>query len=205
VREFVAVGSLQALRDVLDDGDLVVNADSDVVVVMTAAAFIGVTEAAIELSAIFEVLGARVEALMNVDHSSNDEPYFARRVREADLVVLADGSALHAKSVWHASALGEAIRDAGRVVAVGSVASVLGATMIDPRGGAPTTGLDYVEGLVITTRVAEEQLNRTRSLLGADVLLAVLGPRGVVRSEESRWRVLGDDVVTTRALEVVAL
>jgi hypothetical protein len=206
VREFVAVGSLDALRDVLEGASGVeLSAAGDVVIVTTAAAFIGVTEAAIELSFLFEDAGARVEALMNVDRSSSDEPYFAQRVRDADLVVLADGSALHAKSVWHASALGEAIRDAERVVAVGTVASVPGATMIDPRGGAPTTGLGYFDGLVITTRVGEEQLNRTRSLLGADVPLAVLGPRGVVRSDGARWRVMSEDVVTTRALEVVTL
>ena len=202
----MAVGSLDALRDLLDATDgLELTPDSDVVIVMTAAAFIGVTEVAIELSLLFEVAGARVEALMNVDHSSGDEPYFARRVREADLVVLADGSALHAKSVWHGSALGEAIRDARRVVSIGSVSSVLGATMIDPRGGAPTTGLGYLDGLVLTTRVGEEQLNRTRTLLGADVPLAVLGLRGVVRYEDAAWRVMSEDVVTTRALEVVTL
>ncbi len=204
--EFVAVGSLAALSDLLNATDRFELApDSDVVLVMTAAAFVGVTEAAIELSSVFETRGARVEALMNVDHSSNDEPYFARRVREADLVVLAEGSALHAKSVWHASALGEAIRDAARLLAVGTVATVLAVTMIDPRGGAPTTGLGYLEGLVITTSEGEEQLQRTRSLLGSDETLAVLGARGALRFDGATWRAMNDDVVATRAFEVVAL
>ena len=35
---------------------------------------------------------------MITDRSSSDEPYFAQRIRGADLVVLADGSPLHAKS-----------------------------------------------------------------------------------------------------------
>jgi len=205
VRVLVAIGSLAALRGVLDGDLLELRAGSDVVVVMTAAAFVGVTEAAIELSAYFEGAGANVEALMNVDHSSRDEPYFARRVREADLVVLADGSVLHAKSVWHESLLGAAIRDGQRLLAIGAVASVLGGTMIDPRGGAPTTGLGYVEGLVVTTGAGEEQLARTRSLLGTDARLAVLGPLGALTYDGATWRALSDDVVTTCGSEVVSL
>ena len=38
----------------------------------------------------------------------------AERLRGADLVVLSDGSSLHAKSVWRATPFGEAIRDARR-------------------------------------------------------------------------------------------
>ena len=102
------------------------------------------------------------------DRTSSDEPYFATRIREADLVVLSDGSPLHAKSVWHASLVGEAIRDAMCVVAIGSVASVLGDVMIDPRGGAPTTGLGYRDGPVLSVGASEEQLHRTRTLLGVD-------------------------------------
>jgi hypothetical protein len=133
VSETIAVGSLDALRDVLAQGDpLRVTSDTDVILVPTAAAFVGAAESAIELSSLFEEYEAKIEALMNLDRSSSDEPYFARRILEADLVVLSDGSALHAKSVWHASSVGEAIRDARRLVAIGSVSSVLGEVMIDP-------------------------------------------------------------------------
>jgi hypothetical protein len=202
----MAVGSLNALRDVLAKGEpLHVTSETDVVLVPTAAAFTGATRAAIELSLIFEGSEAKVEALMLTDRSSSDEEYFATRIREADLVVLSEGSPLHAKSVWHASLVGEAIRDALCVVAVGSVSSVLGEVMIDPRGGAPTTGLGYRDGPVFSTSESDEQLRRTRTLLGADVLLAVLGPNGVVFGDGATWRVLGDDVVVTRAHDVVSL
>src|ERR1700691_1908137 len=133
----MAVGSLAALAEVVTHGELlVVNDDSDVVVLPPAAVFIGSTQAAIELSVLFEASGAHVEALMHIDRSSRDEPYFAQRVREADFVVLSDGSALHAKSVWHETPIGEALRDADFVIALGALSSVLGDTMIDPRGGA---------------------------------------------------------------------
>ena len=127
---------------------------------------------------------------MHLDRSSSDEPYFAQRVREADIVVLSDGSPLHAKSVWHQTPIGEAIRDAPLVVTIGSVSSVLFDTMIDPRGGAPTTGLGYREGLVVTTSASEEQLARTRTLLGDDAILAVLGASGVLHGDGARWRVV---------------
>jgi hypothetical protein len=206
VLETIAVGSLDALRDVLAMGNpLRVASDTDVILVPTAAAFVGAAESAIELSTLFEEYDAKIEALMNLDRSSSDESYFVRRIREADLVVLSDGSALHVKSVWHASAVGEAIRDAERLVAIGSVSSVLGEVMIDPRGGAPTTGLGYRDGPVLSISASDEQLQRTRTLLGAKVLLAVLGERGAVYGDGVRWRALTDDVVVTRGHEVVAL
>jgi hypothetical protein len=202
----MAVGSLAALAEIVTHGELlVVNASSDVVVLPTAAAFIGATEAAIELSVIFEASGAHVEALMHIDRSSSDEPYFAQRLREADVVVLSDGSALHAKSVWHETPIGDAIRDAEFVIALGAVASVLGDTMIDPRGGAPTTGLGYRHGLVLATSASDEQLSRTRTLLGDDEILAVLEPSGVVHADGDHWRVVTGEVTTTRGHNAVEL
>ncbi len=201
----MAFGSLAALEASLNHGKLLVVTGSDVVIVPTAAAFVGATEAAIQLSMVFEESGARVEALMHLDRSSSDEPYFAQRAREADVVVLSDGSPLHAKSVWHQTAIGEAIRAAPIVVAIGSVSSVLFETMIDPRGGAPTTGLGYREGLVVTTSASEEQLSRTRTLLGDDAILAVLGSSGVLHGDGVRWRVVTGDVTITRGQVNVAL
>jgi len=206
VHSTLAFGSLAAFGDSLARGELsVVTGDSDVVILPTAAAFIGATESAIDLSMLLEVRGARVEALMHLDRSSSDEPYFARRVRDADLVVLSDGSPLHAKSVWHQTPVGEALRDAPLVVTIGAVTSVLFETMIDPRGGAPTTGLGYREGLVVTASASEEQLSRTRTLLGDDAVLAVLGDSGVLRGDGARWHVVTGDVTTTRGHEVVEL
>jgi hypothetical protein len=202
----MAFGSLAALGGEVARGELlVVTSVTDIVIVPTAAAFVGATEAAIELSTLFEASGARVEALMHLDRSSSDEPYFAQRAREADIVVLSDGSPLHAKSVWHETPIGEALRDAPFVVTIGSVTSVLFATMIDPRGGAPTTGLGYREGLVVTTSASEEQLSRTRTLLGNDDVLVVLGSSGVLHGDGARWRVVTGDVTTTRGHDEVEL
>jgi hypothetical protein len=202
----LVTGSLEALGEVVTKGELIsLSSDTDVVVVPTAAAFTGLAEAAIELSLLFEDSGAKVEALMISDRSSSAEPYFVERIRSADLVVLCDGSALHAKSVWHGSPVGEALRDARCLAAVGSVASLLGEVMIDPRGGAPTTGLGYRSGLAIGVTASDDQLSRTRTLLGSDVTLAILGPRGVIYLDGATWCRANDDVVVTRAHDIVEL
>jgi hypothetical protein len=58
---------------------------------------------------------------------------------------------------------------------------------------------------VLSIAASDEQLQRTRTLLGVEVLLAVLGERGAVFSDGARWRVLTGDIVVTRAHEVVSL
>ena len=203
---FTAVGSTEALSELLIRGEPPpLSEGADVVIVPTAAAFIGAEASAIELAGLFEARGTKVEALMNINRDSSDEPYFAQRLRDAQLVVVSDGSPLHARSVWRESLVGDAIRDARDVVAIGSVASVFGDVMVDPRGGAPTNGLGYVTGLVTSVAASEEELARTRSLLGDDLILAVLGTFGVVHFDGASWRVLSPDVMTTRGAEPVEL
>jgi hypothetical protein len=206
MKTMTAVGSIDALGEVLRDrAPIDLPAGADVVIVPTASAFSGAEAAAFQLADLLEGHGAKVEALMNVGRDSSDEPYFVQRVHDADLVVLSDGSALHAKSVWHGTLVGEALRECSNVAAVGSVASVLGDVMVDPRGGAPTNGLGYVSGLVIGVSASEEQLARTRSLLGEDAMFAVLGHLGVIHFDGTNWRVVTGDVVTTRGAKLVEL
>ena len=102
------------------------------------------------------------------------------------------------------NAFGDAINAAATLVAIGAVASVLGEVMIDPRGGAPTTGLGYRGGAALSVPASEEQMARTRSLL-RDVALVVIGPSGVVHHDGERWRVVAGDVVVTRGHDVVEL
>jgi hypothetical protein len=106
--------------------------------------------------------------------------------------------------VWRANAFGDAINAASTLVAVGAVASVLGEVMIDPRGGAPTTGLGFRDGAALCLASSDEQMTRTRSLL-RDVPLVVLGPTGVVRHDGVRWTVVTGDVVVTFGHDVFEL
>ena len=181
----LVAGSLSALFDASReqfDG-------ASVIVVPTAAAFRGAAAAAMEVAEALEPTGARVEALMVLDRAGANDRAIAARIASADLVVLPDGAALHALAVWRDSALGEALAPA-HLVAIGSVATVLGAVMIDPRGGAPTIGLGYRSGAVLTTPSTPDQLERTRRLLTGDEPLVVVGPRGVVAESAGIWRVV---------------
>ncbi len=203
----LAVGSLEALKDALADFALIdLPVDADVVVVPTAAAFIGAAEASVAVADVFGGRDVRVEALMVTDRASNAEGYFVDRLAQCDLVVLCDGSPLHARTVWRNSPVGDAINSAAQLVAVGGVASVLGEVMIDPRGGAPTTGLNYRSGVVLCPPSSDEQLRRTRSLLAGDVVLVVLGSNGALQFRSGRWRVVRPEgVVVTRGHDVVTL
>ena len=199
-----AVGSLDALRTLLRDGPLTIVDDADVVIVPTAAAFVGITEAVLLTSAAFDEFDVRLEALMVSDRAATTDPYWTDRLTSADLVVLCDGSPLHARSVWRANPFGDAIDAAATLVAIGAVSSVLGDVMIDPRGGAPTTGLGYRSGAALCLTASDDQMVRTRSLL-SDVALAVLGPTGIVHHDGEHWRVVNGDVVVTRGRGVVEL
>jgi hypothetical protein len=194
-----AVGSLEGLASLLaDHGTLRRPDDADVVLVPTAAAFTGITEAAVAIAAAFDGYDLRVEALMAGDRLALSDPYFARRIGEADIVVLGDGSPLHARSVWRASDVGAAIDASTLLIAIGSVATVLGDVMIDPRGGAPTTGLGYRSGAALCLATGDEQMTRTRSLLAGDVALVTLGPTGIVHHDDNGWRIVRGDVIVTR-------
>jgi len=203
---FLAVGSLEALRAVLRRGDVLdVAARGDVVAITTAAAFIGVTEAAVELADACSDFDLAVEALVISDRAATSEPYFARRITEARLVVLCDGSPLHARAVWRATPVGEAIGRAHQVVAVGSVATVVCEVMIDPRGGAPTTGLGFLGGVALAPGLSEELLQRTRSLVAPELAVVAYGPSGVVKHDGSSWSVVDGDVVVTRGQDQAQL
>ena len=178
---------------------------ASVVVVPTAAAFIGAAQAALEIATALEPTGADVEALMVLDRVGAHDLALVERVERADFVVLCDGAALHARAVWRDSAFGDALA-AARLVAIGSVATVLGSVMIDPRGGAPTIGLGYRHGAVLTVPATAEQLERTRQLLSGDEPLVVVGARGVLAESEGRWRVVvADDVEVTRGANAARL
>jgi hypothetical protein len=199
-----AVGSLDALRSLLRDGPLELRDDADVVIVPTAAAFTGVTEATLLTSAAFDDFDVHVEALMVTDRAATSDRYYANRIVNADLVVLCDGSALHARAVWRANDFGDAIKMASTLVAVGEVSSAICDVMIDPRGGAPATGLGFRTGAALCVPSSEDQMRRTRSLL-KDVVLVAIGPTGIVGHDGERWGVLAGDVVVTRGHDVVEL
>ncbi len=188
------VGSLQALRSPEISDEV---AASRICVVATAAAFRGPDDA------IAEVLGepvwgdATTFSVAAIDRRGANDGAVVDEVAHADLVILVDGAVLHARSVWRASALG-AVLATSRLVAIGSIGSVLGATMIDPRGGAPTTGMGLFDEVVLSVPAGKEQTLRTQGLLADTHTLVELGARSIL-TYEGAWIVrVDEDLVVTR-------
>lgn len=182
--DFLATGSEFPLAECLVAQ---LPSEADVVILPLAAVFTGATEAAI---AVAELLGAtefRVEALLVTDKESANNEHFAQRIREADAVIVTDGSPLHLRSTLRETEVERALRDASLVVGMGSVATVFGDPMIDPRGGAPTTGMGLFTDAIVT--VDGPTLERTRELVGDDVELYVVEPKMGIYRHSGEWYV----------------
>lgn len=188
------VGSLEILKESVARAGFTLPDEADVVIVPTAAAFTGTTAATLAVTDALSGLALRLEGLMVSDRQSANEEYFARRISDADLVVLCDGAPLHARTTWRDTLVGRALLDATQVVSVGAMGSILGATMIDPRGGAPTTGLGRHDQLVVCLRESDDQVRRTRELLAARERLGVLGSDGALVAADGDATVLRGDV-----------
>lgn len=193
---FTALGSLDALSawwstQAIDP--------SDVVIVGTAAAFIGAAAAG---EAVRTRLGGG-QILALTDRSSALDTANATTLTNAAIIMCVDGSPLHARTVWRQSPVGDVLCTAP-AVALGGVASVFGSVMIDPRGGAPTTALGRFDGVALMAPSDADQTTRTQQLLGPSVALVELGPSAIVHFDGT-WRVASSDVVITKAGQPAAL
>ncbi len=183
---------------------IAIGPETRVCVLATAAAFRGPHLAIEDVRERLAACGATVSAVAGLDRASAHDAATIGDVTSADVVILVDGAALHARSVWRATPLGAALRSA-RLIAIGSSGSVLGETMIDPRGGAPTTGLGFFQGVVLGVATGAEESSRTRGLLGDDVVFVQLGPNSVV-VYDGQWHAdVPDDLVVTRGAHPVEL
>ncbi|HEY5304805.1 MAG TPA: hypothetical protein VIJ86_12240 [Acidimicrobiales bacterium] len=202
VVSYTFVGSLEALDS--SSTATHIPASTRVCVLATAAAFQGSLDAIDRVRERIATSGAGIVGLEVIDRRSANDPSIVAALASADVVVLTDGAALHARSVWRDSALAMALATS-RVIAIGSVGSVLGDTMIDPRGGAPTTGLGFFSGVVVSVSAGSATSNRTRDLLGDQVIFVEMGPHSMV-TFDGQWRVdSGEDLVVTRGSETVLL
>ena len=171
----------------------------EVLVLPAAAAFEHPDRAIAQATAYFEGLGARVTALAVVNRRDAEAAANVSAVRVARFVYVADGSPLHLRSVLKGSAFYEAMAYAyGRgavIAAAGAGATVLGDTMVDPRGGAYSVGLGLVPGLAIFPyhgRAAEHLRERSVDLLARDaVLVGVDEQTALVRTGDGPWDVMG--------------
>ena len=175
-----------------DEVDLVAAApllepDADVVILPTAAAYTGIVEAGVRASQRCEGWGT-TEVLLVSDRAGADTTYFADRVRRADAVIVTNGSPMHLRTVLRDTELGRSLAETSLLILEAEVASVFGATMIDPRGGAPTTGLNLFDDRVFTT--PSTHVDRSASLLRSTDILCVVESRSTWLRRDDVWREL---------------
>ena len=111
---------------------------------------------------------------------------------------------MHLRSVLKGSALYEAMLAAFRggavVAASGAAATVLCDPMVDPRGGAYTVGLGFVEGLAVFPyhgTAADHLLARSIDLKPPEaILVGIDAETALVREPGPTWSVAGAGVVT---------
>ncbi len=128
-------------------------------------------------------------------------------VEQARFVYLADGSPMHLRSVMKSSPLFDAMLTAYRsgavIAASGAAATVLCDPMVDPRGGAYTVGLGFVEGVAVFPyhgSAADHLRQRSVELRPREaVLVGIDEETALVREPGPSWSVAGAGRVTIYA------
>ncbi len=193
-----------ARRALPPDGRADAAVGRDLVLLPTASAFEHPERVVSRARAALEPLGMGVRAVPVIQRAEASAPAHVETVRKARFLFVADGSPLHLRSVLKGSPLLEAMLDAYRqgalVAASGAGASVLCDPMVDPRGGAYTVGLGFVEGLAAFPyhgTAADHLRERSLDLLPAGAyLVGIDEATALVREPHGRWTVLGAGRVT---------
>ena len=192
--------------------ELIKSADSDVVVLPTAAAYERPAVAVARLADELVSTGARVRPLMVLTRRDAGMAAHAEVLRAARLICLVGGSPLHLMSVMKDSlvftALISAWRSGATIIGAEGGASVLSDPMIDPRGGALTVGLGLVRDMSVYTGYRGEldaSLERTLALATLNCPVVAIGrDGGVVREPDGIWRSEGS-VTVFEGVEVSGL
>jgi cyanophycinase len=186
------------------DAELLARSGADEVLVLpTAAAFEHPARVGERAEAYFGSLGVTARILPVLHRSEAEDGVFAKAVRSARFVYLADGSPLHLRSVLKGSVLFEALLAAyhgGAVVAAsGAGATLLCDPMVDPRGGAYTVGLGVVRDLAVFPHhgtAAGHLRERSIDLLPRTAVLAGVDEETALVKDPDGWSVAGAGSVT---------
>lgn len=216
---FALVGGQEFSDGCTFDADLVRTVGAEEVVVLpTAAAFEHPDRVVSAAAAHFAPLDVRAVGLSVLGRPDALDAANAAAVRRARFVYLAGGSPMHLRSVLKDTPLWEALlgawHDGAVVAAAGEAARVMGDPMVDPRGGAFTIGLGFVEQLAVMphqNRWGEERRRRTLDLAPAGLpLVGIDDATALVREPDGRWHATGVGSVVVyvdgeeRALDVLA-
>ncbi len=174
------------------------------VVLPTAAAYERPSRLADQACTALTALGLQARTLPVLSRTDAADDDAVAAVRDAGLIFLTDGSAMHLHSVLKDTPVYRAIVDAYRagavLVASGAGGSVLCDPMIDPRGGAFTVGLGLVNDLTVFPHfdtAADHLRTRTLELRPRDVtLVGIDESTAVVRERDGSWHAVGGGGVT---------
>ncbi|MCB0974601.1 MAG: Type 1 glutamine amidotransferase-like domain-containing protein [Actinobacteria bacterium] len=178
----------------------------DAVLIPTAAAFEGVDDVTASATAELEALGCRVDVLDGAHHS-DFESVAMERIARASVVWIADGSALHLRSVLIdtglSGAISRSIAAGGVVIADGAGAEVLCDPMIDPRGGAFTVGLGVVRNCSVIGDLESfpaQRRQRSIEMVGPDRwLIGIPATSAWAFQSETGWSQLGSAPIAVLA------
>ena len=193
----------QALdRRLLDISD-----GAEVVILPTAASYEHPDRVAATAADHFAPLGVTTTTLRVLNRRDAEDAANVAAVKRARFVYITDGSPMHLRSVLKSSALYEAMRTAYRegavIAASGAGATVFCDPMVDPRGGAYTVGLGFVEGLAVFPNhdtAPGHLLERSVELKPNDaILVGIDAETALVREPGAEWSVAGAGHVTIYA------
>jgi cyanophycinase len=153
---------------------------AEVLILPTASAFVGPQTVGDAVVGWLNANGVRAVVLDVVTRSDANDPTVAERMRQARAVMATDGSALHVRTTLKSTPVLDAtlaaIDDGALLIASGASASALSDPMIDPRGGAPTTGLGPLRSFCVVDSDDEEMLERTLGLVPEDLPVVTIAP-----------------------------
>ncbi len=188
----------------LDRRLLELSGASEVVVLPTAASYEHPDRVEATAAAHFSPLGVTTTTLHVLNRREAQAAANVAAIKHAKFVYITDGSPMHLRSVLKSSDLFEAMlaayRDGAVIAASGAGATVLCDPMVDPRGGAYTVGLGFVEGLAVFpnhNRAPSHLLQRSIELRPTDaILVGVDAETALVREPDAEWSVAGAGHVT---------
>jgi cyanophycinase len=188
----------------LDRKLIEISGGSEILVLPTAASYEHPDRVAAAASAHSANFGVTATTLPVLNRRDAEDADHVAAVSRAKFVYLADGSPMHLRSVLKGSAIYEAMlaayRNGAVIAASGAGATVLCDPMVDPRGGAYTVGLGFVEGLAVFPyhgTAAEHMLARSIELRPKDATLVGIDTEtALVREPGAAWSVAGAGNVT---------
>lgn len=172
----------------------------EVVVLPTATAYENPARLRARAEDWFGALGVGCRWLDVYRRADADDAEVASAVRDAAMIYLTGGSAMHARSTLLRTAVWEALAAAwaagATLAGAGAGGNVLCDHMVDARGGAFTLGLGLTDALAMIARadtLSSERISRTVHLAPPGLLVAAVSERSaLIARPDGSWETVGE-------------